>query len=132
MPWLWLGLVCLCLVIWLALFSISELLFLMLGVTRLLLTFAAGRVFEVGLCWIFMAPCSFLTLLMFEKEIRLCFVASWWVVSGMVCFLEGFEGQGVPCRFCGAPDNDGHLFWDCPFPPLVEIRENPEFHDLMR
>ena len=21
---------------------------------------------------------------------------------------------------------------DCPFPPLVEIRENPEFHDLMR
>ena len=24
------------------------------------------------------------------------------------------------------------LFWDCPFPPLVEIRENPEFHDLMR
>ena len=31
-----------------------------------------------------------------------------------------------------APDNDGHLFWDCTFPPLVEIRENPEFHDLMR
>ena len=24
------------------------------------------------------------------------------------------------------------FFWDCPFPPLVEIRENPEFHDLMR
>ena len=23
-------------------------------------------------------------------------------------------------------------FRDCPFPPLVEIRENPEFHDLMR
>ena len=35
-------------------------------------------------------------------------------------------------RFCGALDNDGHLFWDCPFPPLVEIRENPEVHDLMR
>ena len=40
--------------------------------------------------------------------------------------------QLVPCGFCGAPDNDGHLFWECPFPPLVEIRENPEFHDLMR
>ena len=40
--------------------------------------------------------------------------------------------QVVPCRFCGAPDGDGHLFWACPFPPLVEIRENPEFHDLMR
>ena len=48
-------------------------------------------------------------------------------------FLLGrVRGQAVPCRFCGAPDNDGHLFWDCPFPPLVEIRENPEFHDLMR
>ena len=47
-------------------------------------------------------------------------------------FLLGHvRGQAVPCRFCGAPDNDGHLFWDCPFPPLVEIRENPEFHDLM-
>ena len=48
-------------------------------------------------------------------------------------FLLGhFRGQPVPCRFCGAPDHDGHLFWECTFPPLVEIRENPEFHDLMR
>ena len=37
----------------------------------------------------------------------------------------------VLCRFCGSDDNDGHLFWDCTFPPLVEIRENPEFHELM-
>ena len=36
-----------------------------------------------------------------------------------------------PCRFCGGDDNDGHLFCDCTFPPLVEIRENPEFHELM-
>ena len=48
-------------------------------------------------------------------------------------FLLGrVKGQPVPCRFCGAPDGDGHLFWECPFLPLVEIRENPEFHDLMR
>ena len=48
-------------------------------------------------------------------------------------FLLGrVRSQAVPCRFCGAPDDDGHLFWDCPCPPLVEIRENPEFHDLMR
>ena len=46
--------------------------------------------------------------------------------------LGRVRSQAVPCRFCGAPDNDGHLFWDCPFPPLVKIRENPEFHDLMR
>ena len=48
-------------------------------------------------------------------------------------FLLGHvRGQPVPCRFCGAPDHDGHLFWECTLPPLVEIRENPEFHDLMR
>ena len=48
-------------------------------------------------------------------------------------FLLGHvRGQPVPCRFCGAPDHDGHLFWECTFPALVEIRENPEFHDLMR
>ena len=76
--------------IWLALFSISRLLFLMLGVTRLLLIFVGGRVFEVGLFWTFMVLCSSLILLMFENEIRHCFVASWWVVSGMVSFLVGF------------------------------------------
>ena len=47
-------------------------------------------------------------------------------------FLLGkIQGQDVPCRFCGCRDSDGHLFWDCTFPPLVEIREHPEFHDLM-
>ena len=24
------------------------------------------------------------------------------------------------------------FFWECTFPPLVEVRENPEFHELMR
>ena len=49
------------------------------------------------------------------------------------CFLLGKgRGEAVPCRFCGGADGDGHLFWECPYPPLVEIRENPEFHDLMR
>ena len=48
-------------------------------------------------------------------------------------FLLGkVSGEVVPCRFCGGTDGDGHLFWECPYPPLVEIRENPEFHDLMR
>ena len=48
-------------------------------------------------------------------------------------FLLGrVRNQVVPCRFCGAPDGDCHLFWECTFPPLVETRENPEFHDLMR
>ena len=34
----------------------------------------------------------------------------------------------MPCRFW---ESDGHPFWECAFPPLVEIREHPEFHDLM-
>ena len=47
-------------------------------------------------------------------------------------FLFGkVRGQHVPCRSCGGADNDGHLFWDCPFPPLVEIREHPEFYGLL-
>ena len=46
--------------------------------------------------------------------------------------LEKVGRHPAPCRFCGAPDGDGHLFWECTFPPLVEIRESPEFHDLMR
>ena len=39
----------------------------------------------------------------------------------------------VMCRvgFVVGDDHDGHLFWECTFPPLVEIRENPEFHELM-
>ena len=45
--------------------------------------------------------------------------------------LEKVKNCHVPCRFCGGDDNGGHLFWDCTFPPLVEIRENPEFHELM-
>ena len=44
--------------------------------------------------------------------------------------LSRVRGQVVPC--CGSPDGDGHFFGECTFPPLVEIRENPEFHDLMR
>ena len=47
-------------------------------------------------------------------------------------FLGRVRSQAVPCGFCGALDDDGHFFWDCPFPPLVEIRESPEFHGLMR
>ena len=48
-------------------------------------------------------------------------------------FLLGHaRGEIVPCRFCGGFDGDGHLFWECPHPPLVQIRENPEFHDLIQ
>ena len=45
--------------------------------------------------------------------------------------LSKVKKEDVPCRFCGAPDNDGHLFWDCTFPPFVELRSQPEFLPLM-
>ena len=31
---------------------------------------------------------------------------------------------------CGKKDGDGHLFWECSFPPLLHVRELPEFSYL--
>ena len=92
--WVGLGLGCLCLVIWLALSSISRLLFLMLGGIRLQLIFAVERVLGVG------------------SGVSLFHVGSVVLQMVMVTF---FWGRG-----------------ECTFPPLVEIREHPEFHGLMR
>ena len=81
--------------------------------------------------WMFLAPCSSLTLAMFGREIKALLrgVLVGGVWNGFL--LEKVKGCHVSCRFCGGDDHDGHLFWDCPFPPLVVIRENPEFHELM-
>ena len=46
-------------------------------------------------------------------------------------FIGKVRNSGVPCRFCGGDDHDGDLFWDCPFPPLVEIVKILNFHELM-
>ena len=56
------------------------------------------------------------------------------ILSGGVWngFLLGkVQGENVSCRFCGGPDGDGHLFWDCPFPPLVAVRGCPEFQGIV-
>ena len=46
-------------------------------------------------------------------------------------FLLGkSKEEDVLCRFCGGGDGDGHLFWECQFPPLVRIGEDPEFSAL--
>ena len=78
----------------------------------------------------FLAPCSSLTLTMFGRDkalLRGVLVGGVW--NGFL--LGKVRNCRVPCRFCGGDDHDGHLFWDCPFPPLVEIHEHPEFHELM-
>ena len=77
-----------------------------------------------------MVLCSSLTLTTFGRDkalLRSVILGGVWNGS----LLGKVKGQRVPCRFCGAPDGDGHLFGECPFPPLVEIRGHPEFHDLI-
>ena len=92
----------------------------------------AGRVFVVGPCWILHGSLQLLNSSHVRERdkglLRSILVGGVW--NGFL--LGRVRGQAVPCRFCGAPGGDGHLFWECTFPPLVEIRENPEFHDLMR
>ena len=103
------------------------LLFLVLGRIRLLLVCVLGKGFVVGHCLTCPVRCS-LTLAMFGREIlRSVPVGGLW--NGIL--LARATDQPVPRRFCGGFDGDGHLSWECTFLPLVEIRENPEFHDLM-
>ena len=33
--------------------------------------------------------------------------------------------EEVRCRFCGGEDGDGHLFWDCTFPPSSMFGDSP-------
>ena len=66
-----------------------------------------------------------------EREIKRCFGVSLLVVSGMGFFLGRFRVRMCFAGSVGGRDHDGHLFLDCTFPLLVEIREHLEFHDLM-
>ena len=102
------------------------------GNIKYLLICANGKGFGVVfLVLIFMVLINYLFLLIFEKETKCCFEPffSGGVWNGFL--LSKVKKEDVPCRFCGAPDNDGHLFWDCTFPPFVELRSQPEFLPLM-
>ena len=46
--------------------------------------------------------------------------------------LSKAKKEDIRCRFCNAPDNDGHLLWDCTFLPFVELRNDPEFLPSMK
>ena len=50
----------------------------------------------------------------------------------MVFFFVGFAVTMFRVGFVVRLMGMVICFWECTFPPLVEIRENPEFHDLMR
>ena len=45
--------------------------------------------------------------------------------------LSKVKKEDVPCRFCGAHDNDGHLFLGLHLSSFVELRNQPEFLPLM-
>ena len=81
----------------------------MLGVMGLLLIFEAGRAFEVGLCWTYMAPCSSLNS-SHVRERDKALLRSIMVVFWNGLLLGRVRSEVLPCRFCGAPDGDGHLF----------------------
>ena len=53
-------------------------------------------------------------------------------VSGMVFFLDGFVTRSFLVGFVVRRMVMVTCFGSVPYPPLVEIRENPEFHDLLR
>ena len=54
------------------------------------------------------------------------------MVGGMVFFLVRFVVIPFLAGFVEPLIMMVNFFWECSFPPLVWIRENPEFHDLMR
>ena len=41
--------------------------------------------------------------------------------------LSMVKKEDVPCRFFGASDHDGHLFWDCIFLPSLSFVTNLSF-----
>ena len=71
----------------------------------------------------FLALCSSFTLAMFGERDKALLRSV--LVAGVEWFCECLAGFVVVMTI------DGHLFWDFTFPPLIEIYENPEFHDLM-
>ena len=127
------GLVCLLFSTWLALFSIFGLRFWRLVGLRFLQTCAPEKAFgrEERPFWDFSGTLQLLNSSQVRERdkalLRSIMVGGVW--NGFL--LSKVKGQRVPCRFCGGDYGEDHLFWDCTFPPLVEIREHPEFHEIM-
>ena len=69
----------------------------------------------VGPCWIFHGSLQLLNSShVWERDkalLRSIIVGGVW--NGFL--LRRVRGHDVPCQFGGAPDGDGHLFWECTF-----------------
>ena len=68
---------------------------------------------------------------MFTVEKRVFSEALCLVGFGTDFFSNVFEEKSFLVGFCGEADGDGH-FSGSALTPLVQIRENPEFHDLVQ
>ena len=80
--------------------------------------------------WIFLGPLLLLCSPVMERDkMLLRGILSEGVWNGFL--LGKAKGETVRCRFRRAPDVDGHLFWDCSFPPNVHVRSLPEFSRLL-
>ena len=95
------------------------------------LTSAGGKGFGVVHFWTILGPCSYLS----SSDVRDRDKA---LLRGILSggrwngFLLGkVQGENVPYRFCGGPGVGGRLFWDCFYPPLVHLRELPEFRYIV-
>ena len=112
-------------------FNTSSLLLLMLGEIVSLLTSAVGRGFGGGPFLDFGGSMQLLVSshVRSRDKALLRGILSGDVWNGFL--ISKVRGENVPCRFCGGVDGDGHLFWDCTFPPLVHIRESPEFSSIV-
>ena len=70
--------------------------------------------------------------LMYWKGIRYCLEVSWLVVSGSGSCWGGCEDSLFHVGSVVVLMVMVTFLVERTFPPLVQIRENPEFHDLMR
>ena len=104
----------------------------MLGVIGLLLIFVGVKVFRGGsLLDIYGSLQLLVSSHVRERDktlLRAIMVGGVW--NGFL--LSRIRGQPVPCRFCGAPDHDGHLFWNVPFLLLLRFVKVLSFTIFMR
>ena len=83
-------------------------------------------------CLTLLAPFNSNMHRMLQKGKRNCSRASWLGACGRNFSWVMTREKSFHAVFCDGSDGDGHLFWECLHSPLVQIQENPQFHDLLQ
>ena len=79
----------------------------------------------------FMVLINYFFLLIFEKETKCCFKPFFLVEFGMASCLARLRKKTFLVGFVVRLIMMAIFFWDCTFPPFVELRSQPEFLPLM-